>query len=181
MVSSQLVWTRLAGPWRPQGPTRRGIKLSEASPMSGVFQNIDPPTPSPPVECVPPPPPPLVRGEDTLAGGRGGGGSKFWKTPDTVLYSTYVSTLWPNPPHYLSLSLASPLCSIRPPGNALSHVMSTVLYSTCTKVRLQLYSFSQYWDLTQLSQNPKSSNNFTPKKGLEKMLSSCSINLPHLP
>ncbi len=30
---------------------------------------------------------------DTLAGRRGGGGSIFWKTPDTALYSTYVSTL----------------------------------------------------------------------------------------
>jgi hypothetical protein len=39
--------------------------------MSGVFQNIYPPTPSPPGECVPP----LVREEDTLAGWRGGGGS----------------------------------------------------------------------------------------------------------
>ncbi len=38
-------------------------------------------------------PPPLVRREDTLAGWRGGG-SIFWKTPDTALYSTYVSTLW---------------------------------------------------------------------------------------
>jgi hypothetical protein len=35
-----------------------------------------------------------VRGEDTLAGWRGGEGSKFWKAPDTALYSTYVSTLW---------------------------------------------------------------------------------------
>jgi hypothetical protein len=38
--------------------------------------------------------PPLVRGEDTLNGWRGGGGSIFCKTPDTALYSTYVSTLW---------------------------------------------------------------------------------------
>jgi hypothetical protein len=37
--------------------------------MSGVFQNIDPPTPHSP-------------------GGEGGGGSIFWKTPDTALYST---------------------------------------------------------------------------------------------
>jgi hypothetical protein len=40
------------------------------------------------------PPPPLVRGEDTLGEWGGGGGSTFGKTPDTVLYSTYVSTLW---------------------------------------------------------------------------------------
>jgi len=28
------------------------------------------------------------------SGGEGVGGSIFWKTPDTALYSTYVSTLW---------------------------------------------------------------------------------------
>ncbi len=38
--------------------------------------------------------PPLVRGKNTLAGWRVGGGSIFWKSPDTALYSTYVSTLW---------------------------------------------------------------------------------------
>ncbi len=37
--------------------------------------------------------PPLVRVEDTLAGWRGGGGSIVRRTPDTALYSTYVSTL----------------------------------------------------------------------------------------
>jgi hypothetical protein len=58
--------------------------------MSGVFQNIDPPHPSPPGECVPPA---FGAGEDTLARGKGGGGSIFWKTPGTALYSTYVSTL----------------------------------------------------------------------------------------
>jgi hypothetical protein len=57
--------------------------------MSGVFRNIHPP--SLPGECVPPPP--LVQGEDTLAGWRGGGGSIVRKTPDTALYSIYVSTL----------------------------------------------------------------------------------------
>ncbi len=36
--------------------------------MSCVFQNIDPPPPSPHDECVPPP---LLRGKDTLAGWRG--------------------------------------------------------------------------------------------------------------
>jgi hypothetical protein len=49
------------------------------------------PTPSPPGECVPPPP--LVRGQDILTGWRGGGGSIVRKTPDTALYSFYVSTL----------------------------------------------------------------------------------------
>ncbi len=40
--------------------------------MSGVFQNIDPPTPFTARRvCTPPP---LVRGEDKLAGWRGGGG-----------------------------------------------------------------------------------------------------------
>ncbi len=36
---------------------------------------------------------PLVREEDTLAWWRGGGGSIVRKTPDTALYSIYVSTL----------------------------------------------------------------------------------------
>jgi hypothetical protein len=57
--------------------------------MSGVFRNIDPPTPSPPGERVPPPPP-LVRGWVE----RGVGGHIVRKTPDTALYSTFVSTLW---------------------------------------------------------------------------------------
>ncbi len=61
--------------------------------MSGVFRNIDPPPPHRPasVKCTP------LRlwcvGDDTLAGWRGGGGSIVWKTPDTALYSIYVSTL----------------------------------------------------------------------------------------
>ncbi len=62
--------------------------------MSGVFRNTDPPTLSPPGECVLCTPSPLVRGDDTLAGGRRGGGSIVQKTPDTALYSIYVSTLW---------------------------------------------------------------------------------------
>jgi hypothetical protein len=65
--------------------------------MSGIFQNMDPgPAPSPPGEFVPPPPPPhLWCGGRTLSlGGEGMlGGSIFFKTPDTALYSTYVSTL----------------------------------------------------------------------------------------
>jgi hypothetical protein len=58
--------------------------------MSGVFQNIDPPPPHRPASVYPPA---LVRGEDTLVGWRGGGGPIVRKTPDTALYSTYVSTL----------------------------------------------------------------------------------------
>ncbi len=61
--------------------------------MSGVFQNIYPPTPSPPCEmCTPPP---MVRGR-ALQVERGGGPSIFLKTPDTALYSIYVSTLCSN-------------------------------------------------------------------------------------
>jgi hypothetical protein len=44
--------------------------------MYGVFQNIDPP-PHRPASVYPP----------AL-------GSIFWKTSDTALYSTFVSTLW---------------------------------------------------------------------------------------
>ena len=62
--------------------------LLEANPMAGVFQNIDPQPPSPPGECVLPPP---CRGY-TRGGGRGGGWSIVRKTPDTALYSEYVST-----------------------------------------------------------------------------------------
>jgi hypothetical protein len=58
--------------------------------MSGVFRNTDPPTPHRPASVNPPP---LVQEEDTLAGWRGGGGSIVRKTPDTALYSIYVSTL----------------------------------------------------------------------------------------
>jgi hypothetical protein len=60
--------------------------------MSDVFQNIDPPPPhrrarrvcTPRLWCG---------GRTHSLGGEGGGGSIFWKTPDTALYSTYVSTL----------------------------------------------------------------------------------------
>jgi hypothetical protein len=57
--------------------------------MAGVFQNIDRPPPSPPGECVPP----FERGMTHSLGGERGGGLIFWKTSDTALYSTYVSTL----------------------------------------------------------------------------------------
>jgi hypothetical protein len=69
--------------------------------MSGVFLNIDPPPPHRPASVYPPPPA-FGAGEDILAGWRGGGGSIFWKTPDTALYSTYVSTLCGNVSHFLS-------------------------------------------------------------------------------
>jgi hypothetical protein len=60
--------------------------------MSGVVRNIDP-HPLTPGECVPP------RlwwggGRTHSLGGEGVGGSIVRKTPDTALYSVYVSTLW---------------------------------------------------------------------------------------
>jgi hypothetical protein len=42
-------------------------------------------------------PPPLVRGRTPSLGGEGGGGSIVRKTPDTALYSIFVSTLRLNP------------------------------------------------------------------------------------
>ncbi len=69
-------------------------------PIQCLASSVDPPATHPPGECVPPPPP-LVRGEDTLAGWRVGG-SIVWKTPDTALYSIYVSTLYRgHSPHIL--------------------------------------------------------------------------------
>ncbi len=87
--SSLLSWHEFAQDGRVR-LDRRGIILQEANPMSDVFRNIDP---SPPGECVYPPPS-LVRGEGTLAGWRGGGGYIVRKTPETALYSEFVSTLW---------------------------------------------------------------------------------------
>jgi hypothetical protein len=60
--------------------------------MSLVFQNIDPPPPSPPGEYVLPPA--FVGGEDRFAGRRGGWVSIFWKTRDIGLpsYSNNLST-----------------------------------------------------------------------------------------
>jgi hypothetical protein len=54
--------------------------------MSCVFQNIDPPTPSPPLS------PRNKGGGYTLPGQRGGWGALFWKTQDTALYSTYIES-----------------------------------------------------------------------------------------
>jgi hypothetical protein len=36
------------------GKPHREIRLKDANPIAGVFQNIDPPPPSPPGECVSP-------------------------------------------------------------------------------------------------------------------------------
>jgi hypothetical protein len=55
--------------------------------VSGVFQNIDPPPPSPPSECVLPQHQRRGRGDNHSPGGEGGGGSIFWKTPDIGLAS----------------------------------------------------------------------------------------------
>ncbi len=54
-------------------------------------------SPVPPGECVPPPPPPppgFGAGGGRTRWVERGGGSIVRKTPDTSLYSIYVSTLW---------------------------------------------------------------------------------------
>jgi hypothetical protein len=61
--------------------------------MFGVFQNIARTTPPQRLASVYPPPA-FGGGGDTFAVWKGGGRSIFWKTPDTALYYTYVSTLW---------------------------------------------------------------------------------------
>jgi hypothetical protein len=72
--------------------------------MSGVFQNSNPPPPHRPASVYHPPR--LWCGGRTHSlGGKGVeaalGGSIFWKTPDTALYSTYVSTLCATASHKL--------------------------------------------------------------------------------
>ncbi len=59
--------------------------------MSGVFHNIDPHPPLRPASVYPR----LWYGGGgyTRCVERGVGRSIFWKTPDTALYPTYVSTL----------------------------------------------------------------------------------------
>ncbi len=58
--------------------------------MSCVFQNIDPPPPSPPGDCVPPAF--VAGGGHTRRVERGDGESIFRKTQDTALYSTYIES-----------------------------------------------------------------------------------------
>jgi hypothetical protein len=55
--------------------------------MSGVFRNIDPPPPHPPPAFG-------AGGGHTRWVERGWGGAIVRKTPDTALYSIYVSTVW---------------------------------------------------------------------------------------
>ncbi len=59
--------------------------------MSGVFRTIDPPPPHRPASVYPRL---WCGGRTHLLGGEGSGGPNFWKTPDTALYSIYVSNLW---------------------------------------------------------------------------------------
>jgi hypothetical protein len=72
-------------------PLHKVLTYVEYKAVSGVSQNIDPPPPSPPRECVLPPH--QSRGEDTLAGRWEGGGSIFWKTPDIELASYSIIPL----------------------------------------------------------------------------------------
>jgi hypothetical protein len=75
--------------------------------MSSVFRNIDPPTPSPPGECVPPA---FGAGEDTLARRRWGGGAnssedarhysvlyiRKYFVPGTLVLSLQWVAFWPS-------------------------------------------------------------------------------------
>jgi hypothetical protein len=56
--------------------------------MYFFFQNIDPPPPFPPGECVPPP---LLRGEDTIAWWRGGGEGQYFGRRKTQLCTPPIS------------------------------------------------------------------------------------------
>jgi hypothetical protein len=71
------------------------ILLKEGNPISLVFQNIDPPSPSlPGGESVLPP---QQRGVHTRLAERGMGGSIFWKTREIGLPSySKICTLWSN-------------------------------------------------------------------------------------
>ncbi len=78
--------------------------------MSGVFQNIDPSPPHRPASvylCL------WCGGRTQSLGAEGGRGSIFWKTPDTALYSTYVSNLW-NLPSKLSYAIAPTYLDVWP-------------------------------------------------------------------
>ncbi len=69
------------------------------------------PYPPPPGECVPPPP--LVRGRTHSLCGEGCEGSIFCKTPNTALYSTYVSTLWSKHSHVRRFNFGQKAGSLR--------------------------------------------------------------------
>jgi hypothetical protein len=63
--------------------------------MSGVFQNIDPPPPYRPASVYPPPPSFGAGGGHTRWVERGAGGQYLEDARySSVLYSSYVSTLW---------------------------------------------------------------------------------------
>ncbi len=70
---------------------------------SEILRNIDLPSPHRSASVWVPPRLWCGQGVDTLAGRRGGGGSIVRKTPDTVLYSIYVSTLCSPPTTLYSL------------------------------------------------------------------------------
>jgi hypothetical protein len=74
---------------------RRGIILKEANPVSGVFQNIDPPAPTPLTARRVCTPPPTIgaEGGHTRWAERGWGVNSLEGARVTALYSIYVSTL----------------------------------------------------------------------------------------
>jgi hypothetical protein len=84
--------------------------------MSGVFKILTPHPPHRPVSVYPRF---WCEGRTDSLGGVEGWGSIFWKTPDTALYSTNVSTLWCV--HLRNNSLSVPIngcrgCQLSSPG-----------------------------------------------------------------
>ncbi len=65
------------------------------------------------VRRVCPPPSFGAGGGHTRRAGKGGGGSLVRKTPDTALYSTYVSTLWMNQKGHGRRTLKTPTPNCR--------------------------------------------------------------------
>ena len=108
--------------------------------MSGVFQNIDPPPPSPP--C------------DFGAGGghtrwmKRGWGLIFWKTSDTALYSIYVSTLCTHFHFYFNC----PNCFLSPGNHSCWQTRTWSQASNSPQNSSWIRRSSSYW--LQPARNP---------------------------
>ncbi len=84
----KIFWLSNAG---AKGSSHKVLAYVEYRAVSGVFQNIDPPPPSPPSACVLPPH--QRRGILTRRTVRGVGASIFWRTPYIGLASYSIISL----------------------------------------------------------------------------------------